>query len=108
MTKKLQSITNKTAPVAALAAVILIWFICCNFEIVPAYMLPSPADVAKAFSVNFAIMMKQAVYTLQEAVYGLGIGIILAFFAAAFTMYSASFVPSAPVIKSFCISTTIK
>ena len=83
MTKKLQSITNKTAPVAALAAVILIWFICCNFEIVPAYMLPSPADVAKAFSVNFAIMMKQAVYTLQEAVYGLGIGIILAFFAAA-------------------------
>lgn len=46
-------------------------------------MLPSPADVAKAFSTNFTIMMKQAAYTLQEAIYGLGIGIILAFFVAA-------------------------
>lgn len=83
MTKKLQSITNKTAPFIALAAVILIWFICCNFEVVPAYMLPSPVAVAKAFADNFTIMMKQAAYTLQEAVYGLGIGIVLAFIVAA-------------------------
>ncbi len=83
MTKKLQSIINKLAPVTALAAVILIWFICCDFEWVPAYMLPSPMDVAKAFFGNFTVMMKQAAYTLQEAVYGLGAGIVLAFIAAA-------------------------
>ena len=45
-------------------------------------MLPSPADVVRAFVVNFSIMMKQATYTLQEAIYGLGIGILLAFIMA--------------------------
>lgn len=78
----LNRITNKLAPVLALAAIILIWLLCCDFEVVPAYMLPSPVDVGKAFINNFAIMLKQASYTLQEAIYGLGIGIILAFIVA--------------------------
>lgn len=82
MTKKLLSITNKSAPLIALAAIILIWFVCCDFEIVPAYMLPSPIDVIKAFINNFGIMMQQATVTLQEAFYGLLIGITLAFFVA--------------------------
>lgn len=46
-------------------------------------MLPSPIDVAKAFAANFTIMMTQAAYTLQEALYGLGIGVVLAFIVAA-------------------------
>lgn len=83
MTKKYQSITNKLAPVIAIAVIILIWFLCNNFEIVPAYMLPSPYDVAKAFADNFTVMLKQAAVTLQEAIYGLGIGIVLAFIVAA-------------------------
>ncbi len=83
MTKKYQSITNKLAPVIAIAVIILIWFLCNNFELVPAYMLPSPLDVAKAFINNFSVMLKQAAVTLQEAIYGLGIGIMLAFIVAA-------------------------
>lgn len=82
MTKKLQSITNKSAPLLALAVILIIWYICNEREIVPAYMLPSPTDVAKAFIDNFSIMMKQAAVTLQEAVYGLLIGIVLAFIVA--------------------------
>lgn len=42
-------------------------------------MLPSPTDVVMAFVDNFSIMMKQASVTLQESIYGLGIGIALAF-----------------------------
>lgn len=42
-------------------------------------MLPSPVDVFNAFVDNFGVMMKQASVTLQEACYGLGIGIALAF-----------------------------
>ena len=42
-------------------------------------MLPSPADVVKAFANNFSIMMKQAAITLQETLYGLLIGIGIAF-----------------------------
>lgn len=45
-------------------------------------MLPSPLDVVKAFIDNFTIMMKQAAITLQEACYGLMIGIGLAFIIA--------------------------
>lgn len=82
MTKRLQSITNKIAPLIALAALVLIWFFCAKGKVVPAYMLPSPVDVAKAFVNNFSIMMKQASVTVQETVYGLAIGIALAFLIA--------------------------
>ena len=51
-------------------------------EFVPAYMLPSPIDVVKAFADNFSIMMKQADVTLQETLYGLLIGIAIAFVIA--------------------------
>lgn len=82
MTKKLQSITNKIAPAAAVAAILIIWYFCSDFEVVPAYMLPSPVSVVKAFVSNFGIMLRQAAVTLQEAFYGLLIGIILAFILA--------------------------
>lgn len=51
-------------------------------EFVPAYMLPSPIDVVKAFADNFSIMMKQAAVTLQETLYGLLIGIAISFVIA--------------------------
>lgn len=66
-------------------------------ELVPAYMLPSPLDVAKAFVTNFSIMMKQASVTLQETFYGLGIGIALAFVIASlmdrFVLLKKAFYP---------------
>ena len=82
MTKKLQSITNKTAPLGAIIVILLLWFLACDMEFVPAYMLPSPIDVVKAFADNFSIMMKQAAVTLQETLYGLLIGIAVAFVIA--------------------------
>ena len=82
MTKKLQSITNKSAPVIALAVIVFIWYICCDKEVVPAYMLPSPRDVFTAFFDNFTVMIQQAAVTLQEACYGLLIGVALAFITA--------------------------
>lgn len=82
MTKKLQSITNKTAPLIAVAVIVLIWYICSDRKVIPAYMLPSPYDVVKAFIDNFSVMMKQASVTLQEACYGLLIGVALAFIVA--------------------------
>lgn len=48
----------------------------------PAYMLPSPTDVFTAFFDNFTVMMQQAAVTLQEACYGLLIGVALAFITA--------------------------
>ena len=82
MTKKLQNITNKIAPISALAIVVLIWYAVSAFEVVPAYMLPSPWTVVKALVNDFGTLMSQAAVTLQEAVYGLLIGIALAFVCA--------------------------
>ena len=79
MTKKCQNITNKIAPILALLVVLLIWFLITDREWIPAYMLPSPGDVIKAFVDNFSVMMEQAAVTLQEAIYGLLIGVVLAF-----------------------------
>lgn len=66
-------------------------------EFVPAYMLPSPVDVVKAFVNNFSIMMKQATVTLQETFYGLAIGIAIAFVIASlmdrFSVIKKAFYP---------------
>ena len=78
MTKKFQNTTSKIAPLTAIIFIIVLWETLSYTEFVPAYMLPSPVKVAKAFADNFPIMMKQAAVTLQEAGYGLLIGIILA------------------------------
>lgn len=82
MTKRLQNITSKLPAAAALALIVLFWFILSETGIVPGYMLPSPVDVVKALIGDFPIIMEHARTTLQEAFYGLSIGIILAFITA--------------------------
>lgn len=82
LTKKLQSITNKLSPLVALAVVVLIWFGVCKGELVPGFMLPSPGAVAKAFMADFPLLITHAKTTLQEAFYGLLIGIAFAFVTA--------------------------
>ena len=62
-------------------------------EFVPAYMLPSPIDVVKAFADNFSIMMKQAAVTLQETLYGLLIGIAIASLMDRFTIINKALYP---------------
>ncbi|MGN1117936.1 MAG: ABC transporter permease [Acutalibacteraceae bacterium] len=82
MTKKYQNITSKIAPLFSLAAIALIWLLVSEGKLIPAYMLPSPVKVVKAFVTDFKILMQHASVTLQEAFYGLVIGIALAFIIA--------------------------
>ena len=80
--KKLQSITSKFPAIAALALIVLAWYLLCVSGLVPAYMLPSPVNVAKALISDMPLILMHARYTLQEAFYGLCIGILLAFISA--------------------------
>ncbi len=82
LTKKLQSITNKTAPVISVFAVIFFWLILSEGELVPTYMLPSPVAVVRAFFSDIEILFSHAVVTVQEAVYGLIIGTVIGFIIA--------------------------
>lgn len=82
MTKKYQNITSKLPAAVALLIIVLLWTAVSETGLVPAYMLPSPADVVRAFIADFSIIMRHSVYTLTEAVAGLGLGVVLAFIMA--------------------------
>ena len=82
MTKKLPNITSKLPAIAALFLIILFWAILAWSDAVPGYMLPSPGKVMTALINDREIILTHAGYTLQEAFYGLAIGIALAFVTA--------------------------
>lgn len=82
MTKKLPNIISKLAPFISIAVIFIIWLFVSEGGLVPAYMLPSPVDVLKAFVNDMPILLHHASITLQEAIYGLIIGIIMAFVIA--------------------------
>ena len=82
MTKRLQSITSKLPAAAALGLLILLWQFLYQSGAVPAYMLPSPIQVVKALFTDLPTILRHAVVTLQEAFYGLCIGVVLAFVMA--------------------------
>lgn len=82
MTKRLQSITSKLPAAAALCLLILLWQFLYQSGAVPAYMLSSPIQVVKALFTDLPTILRHAVVTLQEAFYGLCIGVVLAFVMA--------------------------
>lgn len=82
MTRKLQSIISKLSPAVSLFAVILIWAAATGFDLVPSFMLPSPAAVAKSFVSDFSLLLQHARVTLTEAFLGLLLGVVLAFLLA--------------------------
>ena len=82
MTKRLQSITSKIPAVIALCIIVLLWDLLCRSGLVPAYMLPTPGEVWRALISDFPTILKYAGVTLQEAFYGLCIGVVLAFVMA--------------------------
>ena len=82
MKERSGNITDKIPAVAALVLLILLWWALCASGAVPGYMLPSPVAVVKAFIGDFQNLMYHAGTSLQEAAYGLLIGIGLAFVIA--------------------------
>lgn len=82
MKKKLQSITNNIYPILAILGLLLIWELAVRTELVPAYMLPSPSAVIKAFITDFPNLMEHSKITLTEAFLGLFFGLLLGFVAA--------------------------
>ncbi|HKL79959.1 MAG TPA: ABC transporter permease [Mobilitalea sp.] len=82
MIKKLQSITNKVAPVLAITIILLVWQILSATGAVPKFMLPSPTDVVKAFIGDIALLMQHAKTTLTEAFLGLSLGVLIGFVVA--------------------------
>ncbi len=65
-----------------MATLIAIWQISFMLELVPRFMLPSPVQVFSAFVSEFDVLMGHLKITLTEAVLGLGLSVVVAFFLA--------------------------
>lgn len=79
MRKRSESIRDKLLPAAAFCLLLLIWWGASVSGLVPAYMLPSPVDVIRAFIGDFSNLMRHALVSTEEALIGLLIGTLLAF-----------------------------
>ena len=80
MTKRLRNITKRKGPaLLTLIALVVVWELVSDFGIVPKYMLPSPVDVILALVGDFTILCGHAAITLQEAFYGLALGVLIGF-----------------------------
>ncbi len=82
MKERSENTTRKLPALTALALIVFFWWALCESGAVPSYMLPSPADVVRAFVSDFPNLTFHAKTTLLEAFYGLLIGIALAFVIA--------------------------
>lgn len=85
---------HKLYPWLLLAAIVAAWHIASVSGAVPAFMLPSPADVIRAAVDGFPEIIQGAGVTLAEAMLGLLIGCAVAF-AAAVAMDASTAVHSA-------------
>ena len=89
----------------ALCLILLLWLVLSESGAVPKYMLPSPIDVSKALINDFPIIIRHAQITLQEGIYGLLIGIALAFITA--TLMDSFFVLNQAIYPIMIITQTI-
>ena len=67
---------------AAVAGLLAVWQIVCTVGLVPAYMLPSPVQVVRAFVSELPALWANSLVTLQEAFLGLILGVSVGFLAA--------------------------
>lgn len=72
----------RISPVLAVCLLLLLWQAVCMLQLVPAYMLPSPVAVVKAFCADFSLLMYHLGISLGEAFLGLGLAVILSFLLA--------------------------
>ncbi len=80
MTGKLPSTIRTNLPAAAaVAGLLCVWQLACISGLVPAYMLPSPGDVVRAFVADWQLLWEHSLVTLQEAFWGLALGVGLGF-----------------------------
>lgn len=91
MRKKLQSITSRVNSIAIIAIILVLWQILSGTRIVPEFLLPSPADVVRAFIADFPLLMEHLKVSLIEAGLGLSIGVAIGFVMAVLMDYYEGF-----------------
>jgi len=78
LTKKSRNIINKITAWILPTALLLLWWAVTSWELVPAFLLPSPAEVVRAFVEDLPLLGDHLAATLSEAFWGLLLSIIAA------------------------------
>ena len=73
---------SKLPAVVAVAVLLVLWQLASVSGLIPAYLLPSPVKVFQALYNDRALLAEHALVTLQEALYGLVLGVAIGFFFA--------------------------
>jgi NitT/TauT family transport system permease protein len=101
------AIGDNLPAILAIIGCILLWQLVIWTFSVPTFMAPSPVDVLFAFKENAAILWKNVLPTLMEAVLGFVFGNLVAVLLAVWFVYSRTaekaFYPIAVIIKSIPI-----
>ncbi len=79
MKTKSKNISSIISSYGLIAFLLLLWQLSSDLGWIPKFKLPSPSDVVMAFIGDFSLMMEHTRYTMQEAVIGLSLGIMIAF-----------------------------
>ena len=82
MKRRSASITSKVYPLLSVAALLLLWQCLSVLQIVPSYMLPSPAQTVDAFVGDFPLLMSHLKVTLLETLIGTLVGVGLGYCSA--------------------------
>jgi ABC-type nitrate/sulfonate/bicarbonate transport system permease component len=79
---KTKEIVNKLIPLILVLLLVLLWEAVVRSGLVPSFILPSPIDVLKVFVTTMPDMKEHIFVTLQEALTGFAIAIILSLLLA--------------------------
>lgn len=82
MKRKSGNTTNNIYPILSILAILALWECLSVFEIVPSFMLPTPAETVQAFVHDFGLLMSHMKVTLIETLVGTLIGISIGFLSA--------------------------
>ena len=100
MIRKSRNTTSSKAPaILAVVVLLVVWQIASVSGLVPRYMLPSPVDVAVAFVKDAPALWENLTITLQEAFYGLALGVGIGFaFAVLMDAFEILYRPFYPIL----------
>ena len=74
--------TNRIYPLMSILAILVLWECLSLFEVVPNYMLPSPAQTVEAFIGDFWLLMSHLKVTLLETLLGTVMGVVIGYASA--------------------------
>jgi ABC-type nitrate/sulfonate/bicarbonate transport system permease component len=80
--KRLVNIANKMIPIATAFFLLLIWELAVRINHLPSYILPSPLQIIKTLAGTWPLLLMHTISTLEEAILGFILAIVIAFITA--------------------------